>query len=68
MPHQLLGALDVFDNHQKFRTQRRIFAVLDDHPVSIAANDGEDIIQLMSHVAPDLFLRVGMRAFGVQVG
>ena len=63
--HTAIGALDVFGDQQQFRAQCRIFPVLDQHPVSIAADDGEDVVQLMRHLTTHLLLVVGLRRFMV---
>ncbi len=59
VPDHGLGALGVVGNQLEIRAQGRILAMLDQHPVGIAADDGQDVVQLMRHIAPDLLLRVG---------
>ena len=38
------------------------------HPVGIATNDGQDVVQTMGDLATDLFLRTGIGLMGAHMG
>ena len=58
-------AARTFRNQLKFRPQRRIFTMLHQHPVGIVTDDGENVVQLVRHVAADLLLGIRWQLFVV---
>lgn len=58
-------AARTFRNQLEFRPQRRIFTMLHQHPVGIATDDGENVVQLVRHVATDLLLGIRWQLFVV---
>jgi len=58
-------AARTFRNQLKLRPQRRVFTVLHQHPVGIATDDGENVVQLVRHGATDLLLGIRWRLFVV---
>ena len=62
-------AARTFRNQLKLRPQRRVFTVLQDqdHPVGIVTDDGENVVQLVRHLATDLLLGIRWQLFVVQM-
>ena len=58
-------AARTFRNQLEFRPQRRIFTMLHQHPVGIVTDDGENVVQLVRHVAADLLLGIRWQLFVV---